>query len=127
MNDGQNTLNKLITLSQYYRLTKAQRKANNINIHHVNIIIAIYILQEYQGNKGILFNHIVEIFNYFDNKRLKQIIGNIIPEYINRVQGKYYNYYSLTDKGICVVRDILDNYDTVYRAFLEKHKLNEVF
>jgi hypothetical protein len=64
---------------------------------------------------------------YLEYNKIKVIISNIIPRFINTVSNDRGLYYSLSDEGICLVDDILNNYEIVYRSFIEKHKLNEAF
>ena len=124
MTTDKNKLNILITLSQYYLFSKSQRRANSVNIHHINIMINLYIMERYLKMDKIRFNNIVSMFNYFNNTRLKVIMGNIIPDYVVLYDSCYYR---LSDRGIGLVEDILNSYDLVFRTFLEKHKLNELF
>ena len=124
MTKEQNNLQRLIILSKVSEFTRATRRLHSLNYHHINLILTIYILSLTQDN--IYFTDIVKYNTYIDNKRTKLILPNLIPEYVEVYEGRF-DCYRLTDRGIGLVDDILNNYDTVFRSILEKHKLNELF
>jgi len=124
MTTEKTTLNRLITISQYYLFSRELRKLNNLNIHHINILISLYLLQEVKKDNDITLHNIVLVFGYLSYNQLKKIIVNLIPDYVLYKDDKY---YSLSLQGIDLVRDILSGYDSIFRAFMEKHKFNELF
>jgi hypothetical protein len=125
MNTKETTLNKLITISQYNLFSRQQRRNSTLNIHHINIMINIYLLQVLRGKDDITLTDLTKLTNYIEFKKIKLIIYNdLINVYVLCREDKY---YYLSDEGICLVDDILNNYEIVYRSFIEKHKLNEAF
>jgi len=124
MNEEKTNLQRLIILSKVSEFTRSIRRLHNLNYHHINLILTVYILSLTQDN--VYLTDIVKYNTYIDNKRTKLILPNLIPEYIEVYEGRF-NSYRLTDRGIGLVDDILNNYDTVFRSILEKHKLNELF
>jgi hypothetical protein len=125
MNTKETTLNKLITISQYNLFSRQQRKNSTLNIHHINIMINIYLLQVIRGKDDITLTDLTKLTNYIEFKKIKLIIYNdLINVYVLCREDKY---YYLSGEGICLVDDILNNYEIVYRSFIEKHKLNEAF
>ena len=115
---------KLIILSHSQIFTRQQRKLKGLNYHHINIIINLYLLQIIKKRDNITLTELLKTIDYFDYKVLRKIIANIIPVYVLYKDDKY---YSLSLQGIDLVRDILSGYDSVFRAFMEKHKFNELF
>jgi len=124
MTTEKTTLNRLITISQYYLFSRELRKIKNLNIHHINILISLYLLQEVKKDNDITLHNIVLVFGYLSYNQLKKIIVNLIPSYVLYKDGKY---YSLSLQGVVLVEDILSGYDSIFRAFMEKHKFNELF
>ena len=115
---------KLIILSHSQIFTRQQRKLKGLNYHHINIIINLYLLQIIKKRDNITLTELLKTIDYFDYKVLRKIIANIIPVYVLYKDDKY---YGLSLQGIDLVRDILSGYDSVFRAFMEKHKFNELF
>jgi len=115
---------KLIILSHSQIFTRQQRKQKGLNYHHINIIINLYLLQEIKKKDNITLTELLKTIDYFDYKVLRKIIANIIPDYVLYRDDRY---YSLSFQGIDLVRDILSGYDSIFRAFMEKHKFNELF
>jgi hypothetical protein len=88
-------------------------------------MINIYLLQVIRGKDNITLTDLTKLTNYIEFKKIKLIINNdLIGVYVLCRGDKY---YYLSDEGICLVDDILNNYEIVYRSFIEKHKLNEAF
>ena len=128
MNTDSNTIKKLIGVSNYSLFTRKQRKQTGLNIHQVNILLTIYLLQEIQNIKNINVTLLHTYIDYLSTTAIRKLIKKIINDGFVLVGTYHYMIcYSVSDKGIRFVRDILEDYDIVFRSYLEKHKLNELF
>ena len=125
MNKDINTLKILINISQFSLFTRRQRKPDNLSINHVNIIFIIYLLSSYKGNDSIKLRHIYNILEYLSFNKIKYYVSGLVGlGYVILYDG---SLYKLSDKGIHLVQDIVNSYDSVFRSYIEKHKLNELF